>query len=184
MINLLPSNDKQNIRAARMNVLLVRFVIIQIFAVAFLAIIFVIFYIVLTQIRTSAESMSTLTQNNQAGSISQQYQSTINKLNSANTLLSSNISYSKTLVELGSLTPAGVVLDPLTLNPDLYDKVIELKGRAKDNSVVSQFSTNLEAAKNFSSEVKLKSTTNAGASTDEYPIEFLISLKINKPGAN
>jgi len=183
MINLLPNNDKQNIRAARMNVLLIRFVVIQIFSVAFLVIIFVIFYVVLNQIRTSAESMSVQTQNNQAGVVSQQYQSTINKLNSATTLLSSGLAYSKTLTELGSLTPTGVMLEPITINPDLYDKLIDLKGRAKDNSVVSQFSTNLEAAKNFCSEVKLKSTTSTGSGKDEYPVEFVISLKIKKPGA-
>ena len=182
MINLLPENMKQDIKAARFNLLLIRFALIQIIAVAFLVGIFGVFYFVLMQIRTNSSSMSANTTNTQATNIGQQYEATKNKINSASTLLSTGYPFADTLTSLASLTPNGVIVDSLTMKSDIYGKPLNLKGRAVDNSTVSTFSTNLEAAKDMFSSVKLKSTTTTGGEKAAYPVDFVITVTINKSG--
>jgi len=182
MINLLPSTMKQDIKAARFNVLLIKFALVQLITIIFLAAISVVFYLVLMQIRTNSESMTGQNTNTEASNIGKQYEETRTKINSANILLSAGNPFADTLTSLASLTPEGAIVDSLTMNSDIYGKALDLKGKAADNSIVSKFSTNLEAAKDMFSSVKLKSTTTTGGEKAVYPVDFVISVTINKSG--
>jgi cell division protein FtsB len=57
MINLMPDTNKQEIRAARMNVILGRYIIVILLAFAFLALLLAGSYVVLSQNKASAERL-------------------------------------------------------------------------------------------------------------------------------
>ncbi len=183
MINLLPDIRKDDIKAARANVILLRYMAIIGFAFAFIGGAVYISYSVLQTTMASAEERVALndTKADVYSATRQEVDELSSKLNDAKSILDQEIRYSQVLIKLGQLTPAGVVLGNLTLDAASFDgNAVELQAYAKSNSEASQLQSQLQSSPLFSA-VTLKST-EGDKGIDGYPVLVTLTVTLNKAG--
>lgn len=175
MINLLPFEVKKQLRAATTNVLLLRYVIITAVSVAFLLLIAGGAYLILTNLKTSAEK--TIADNqanyNAYNTIKSATEDLQNSLNSAQAVMNGDIDYTGRLTKLASLMPAGVILDSWTISYDTPGKGDTLQILAKDQAAVDQFQTSLQNSNLVTGPIVIKNKTSVPGS---YPISLQFSL--------
>lgn len=150
-INLLPPEEQQEIRLARINyqiqnfgswlvlsifVLLVFLVIARMFLISELEVVF-------QQVREAAHTLS----DSEKTKIRAEVQGLNQDLKNANILQAANQSWSPILRELASILPADVTLDSLKITRE--EKKIEINGRAAKRDSVLQFRRNLIGSENF-----------------------------------
>lgn len=180
MINLLPDNTKKQVRAARMNVVLIRYIIIIGCAVIFLSGISAGAYVLLTTIKDNAQSIIDSNQNkaNEYGSIQTDASSLRTSLASAKTLFDQQIDYPKILTTIGSLTPSGVVIDGLNLSAQTLAAPIDIQVYAKTTDGATALKTAFESNPAFIG-VAMKSLSSSNGLPD-YPVNAVITVTINK----
>lgn len=183
MINLLPDNAKRQIRAGRINVILVRYIIIVGFAFVFLAGISVGAYMLLTTIKNNAQAIidSNQTKANQFGTVQEDASALKTSLTSAKTLFDQEINYPKILTTLGSLVPDGVVIEKLTLNAQTLALPFDIQTYAKTPDDAAALQAALEGSPLFSG-VSMKSLSSTNGLAD-YPVNAVITATINKEAA-
>ena len=129
MINLLPPNSKAEIRAARANVTLLRFNIINVFTIGLLVLILVLAYIALNVSRTNAQNQVKDTN----GQIVNYEQTKVKaeaykqNLALAKQIKEKQIRYSDALIKIGQALPSGVVLNALQLSPETIGQPLEIQ---------------------------------------------------------
>ncbi len=184
MINLLPYENKQEIKAARTNVILVRYISILLVAAVVLGGLVAGCYVVLNATRLDAQSKAA--ENTQRVSqfqdIKTQSDAFRADLATAKTILDNDTSFSKLIYEIADTVPAGVVLDELTLDPQTFGSTITLNASAK----TFDSATNLKDAlikndKTFSN-VQLQAirSSESGDTAGGYPVQVTLSVVINK----
>ena len=178
MINLLPGDEKRQIRAARTNVLLLRYLVIIAFAFAFLALIMGGSYYFLTRVNTSSQQVITSHGGVQPATPTSTAQSSTASLAQAQSLLSSEISYSTVLEHLGAILPSGVVLKSLTLSDSSFGRPTSLEFLLTNKSVATQLQNVLQTSPYFSTITPGTPTDNSGDST--YPVDITYTLTINR----
>ena len=185
MINLLPTDKKRDIRAARTNVVLLRYNFFIVVGILFLAATCALFYFVLNNARATA--VSTSTDNTvRAQSFAKiradasEYQ---RNLSIANKILGNSVNYSAFLFSLTKLLPDGVILEGITLNASSFSQQTTFIARAttfekatelKESFQKSDLLTNV-----FFQSLSDNSSTDA-ATNDPHPISVTISAKVNK----
>src|SRR5262245_15442644 len=112
MINLLPPQHKQDIRAARANSLLIRYNFLLLGALAFLMLAIGIVYVYLTSAKASDEKTIKDNQSNVAGfaSVEEQAQIFRNNLSVAKLILDKEVNYTKVILSIAKVLPAGTIL--------------------------------------------------------------------------
>jgi Tfp pilus assembly protein PilN len=184
MINLLPDDNKKEIRAARMNVVLLRYNIFTAIGAVLLVLIIGGFYFYLMATKASAEQTN---QENQAKAAD--FESTRKaaedyrtNLKTAKQILNNRVDYTSVVLGITELLPRGVVLDNVKLAASDFGSQTTIAAHAANYDAVTQLKTNFQDSKVFSN-VYFQSITNDGSSTDtNYPISVTISVKINKVG--
>lgn len=181
MINLLPNEEKRQIRAARTNVILLRYLIIIALAFMFLALITGASYYMLHQVNASSQQQ--IADRSNAGSkrrstTSAQNQSFEASLVQAESLLATQVSYSTVLEHLGSALPSGVVLKSLTLTANSFNQPTSLEFLATSDSVANQLEKSLQASPYFSSVTP--GTVNNDSGDPTYPISITYTVTINR----
>lgn len=183
MINLLPDERKLDIKAARANTILLRYMAIIALAFAFIGGAVYISYMLLQTTMASAEQRVT-DNDTKAGVFSStqaEVQALSTKLSDAKSILDQEIRYSQVLVKIGQLTPPGVVLGDLTLDTASFGGTpVELTAYAKSNSEASQLQSQLQSSPLFSS-VVLKGT-ESDKGVDGYPVLVTLTVSFNKAG--
>src|ERR1700761_1043535 len=152
MINLMPTEDKRQIRAARTNIILLRYIVIALLTFGFLLIAVAFANYILKTIEQSADGV--LSENHDQVQASNQATAQVQQLESSLTnakgVLDSNVDYTLVLSRIGALVPSGVVLNSLTLSNTAFGTSMTFQVLAKTNGGVSDFQANLQASPYFS----------------------------------
>ena len=185
MINLLPDETKREIKAARTNVILLRYNFFTLAALGLLGLFCAAFYLVLGNAQSSAASV---TAKNQAKAQSyakvriaaDEYRT---NLTIANQILNNSINYSSFVFKLSQLLPKGVVLDNLSLSPSIVTTQTSFTARTTSYDKATELKETFQKSPLFTN-VYFQTLTDNGASgngqSTKYPITVTISVKINK----
>ncbi len=186
MINLLSDEKKSEIRAGRLNVILLRFITITGGGMVLLAFIVIGAYITLRYTHDQVESRM---KQNSADEIA--YESTKtqaqeyrNNLATAKQILDQGTNYSSLVLKIARAVPSGVVLDSLTLNSTTIGQPMTLGAHAKSinaaKSLKKSFSDRPDLFSNVSFDQINNGSDDSSSSKDGYPVSITLSLVINK----
>lgn len=181
MINLLPPQVKEDIKAARTNVVLVRYM--AILGVAALFILAIVAYSYVTMTATEANIKQVITANDTKSDVYSSTQQEVDALSSqlldAKALLAGETRYSKLLLSIGSAMPAGTVLEKIELKQDsIGGAPIIVKAFAKNSSVAATLQQQLRSSP-YIQTVGVQST-NESSGIDGYPISISLSISLKK----
>lgn len=186
MINLLPDDTKRDIRAARSNVVLLRYNFITIAAIALLAIFCGLFYVLLSVSQSSATSKSSTNTAEAATykNVRQQAEEYSNNLKIASQILDKGVNYTSVIFAISSLLPSGVILDNLTLNATDFDKQLIFSAKAKTTNDATRLKDSFQKSTMFTN-VFLQNVTDSSSdpAPGEYPITVTFSAKLSKAGS-
>ena len=184
MINLLPNNTKNDIQAARENVILSRYIAIIVLAIIFILILFATSKIILTQTMETAQSRieTSSTKADTYSATQQQISELSDKLSDAKSLLDNDVRYSVILTTIAQNTPEGVVIKKLSLDTSIINgSPLEIIAYARSNTEASLLQTQFQSSGIFT-QVSLKQT-DASSGISGYPVAVTLSVTINKKAA-
>jgi Tfp pilus assembly protein PilN len=152
MINLLPPEDKRQLRAARTNTLLARYNIILLAAVAFLGLAIGVVYIYLTTTKAGADATvsENATETAQYAGVVEEANQFRNNLSIAKQILDREITYTNVLLNIAQVMPAGVELESLTLDAETFGAETTLSASARDYDRALAFKDALQNSPYFS----------------------------------
>lgn len=181
MINLLPPNDQEDIRAARANVVLIRYAAILVLAALFIFGMISYYYMTITS--TEANIKEVIAANDTKADVYSKTQQEVDALSSqlgnAKNLLANETHYSKLLVSIGQSMPEGTVLEKLEIKADsLGGAPVPLKAFAKNSTAATALQQKLRSSPYIQS-VSVQST-NENAGIDGYPISLTLSVSFKK----
>lgn len=184
MINLLPNGMKHDIRAARTNVILVRYIALIVMALLFIMAVLYVYYIILQNTMTSAQAR--IDANDIKADVysatRQEVEGLSAQLTEAKTVLDQDVSYSDFLIALGQATPDNTIIDELILDETHFNGTpFELKGYAKTDSDAAILGNQLKAATQLFISVDIQSTSSEGG-INGYPVVVTMSVVLNKAG--
>jgi Tfp pilus assembly protein PilN len=182
MINLLSDQRKDDIRAARVNVILLRYTAIIVLAIIFIAGSLFVSYSLLALTHSSNQAI--IASNDTKASVYSETKNQVDELSAkladASTALNQEVRYSQALVKLGQITPAGTIIDKLTLTTASFNGTpIELTAYAKSTAEATTLQTQLQSSPLFS-QVTLVSTESQGI--NGYPVTVKLNVTFNKAG--
>lgn len=188
MINLLPDESKRDIRAARMNVILLRYNIIVIGAMVLLALFCLAFYVILHTSQSNALStnQSNTTKAMSYTKVRQEANEYESDLAVASKILSSSTSYTNIITSITKLVPSGVILDAITLNSLTIGQQTSFTAHAMTYDDATQLKTNFQKSNLFSNVYfqNLSSNPQVGGQGSPYPVAVVLSAKLNKVAGN
>ena len=185
VINLLPQEEQRQLRAARTNVLLLRYNVLLLGAVIFLVLAVGVTYIQLTTTKDLAERTITLNNNKSSDFVPIENQAAQFRTNlgTAKQILDHEVTYTKVVLAIAKVLPSGVILDNLNLDSQTFGTATTLVAHAKDYSRVLALKESFQTSKLFS-DVHFESIANGEASTiPEYPITVNLNVTIIKDAA-
>lgn len=183
MINLLADERKAEIRAARANMVIVRYMLIMILGAAFVLSALYVSHRVLERTMHNAETL--IATNDVKADVysetSQQVSALTDQLSGAKSILDQEVRFSKALVTIGQLMPANTVLDTLTLTSSAFAGTpVEVKAYAKTAADATTLQSKFQGSPLFSL-VAIKGTETSGG-IDDYPVVVTMELTFNKAG--
>lgn len=181
MINLLPDDYKKDLRAARMNVILLRYNFITIAGLAILLLSCAVFYFALSNSKQIAQKNDT-----ESTAEARAYDSTKKlaseydqNLATAKKILANQVNYTDFVLGIAALMPKGTVLDGINLSANDFGNTTVLSARSKNYEAATQLKDNFEKSDLFD-DVHFQSLTDAAdPAAGNYPITISISVKIN-----
>jgi len=187
MINLLPPEEKKQLRAAQSNVLLLRYNEALVFAVAFLVIALGVVYVYLSNANTAGQKTITDNRAKVADYAPVQAEATQfrDNLSTAQQILNSQITYSKVIIDIAQLMPQGTVLQNLNLNAATFGTPTQLIALAKDYSSALALKDSFQKATIFSDVHfdSITSSASSGSSGNTYPMVVTLDVTIKKDAA-
>jgi len=184
MINLLADDRKNDIRAARVNVILIRYITILFAAVVFLMGVLYVSYTVLQATKASADQI--VESNDVKADVYKETKTKVDalsaKLRDGRALMANEIHYSKVLTSLGASMPEGAVLDSIEFSEASFTGVaVPVTAYAKTNEAAAQISERLQASP-LVAQVKVQETDTSKGTAD-YPVSVTMTIVFNKAGA-
>lgn len=184
MINLLSTDRKSELRAARVNVFLLRYTGILALAILFIVGLLYFSYTILQQTELTAEARIATndTKAEVYSATKAEVDALSDKLSEAKSQLDQEINYSNIIITLGQLMPAGTVIEALRLDEALVtsNAPTELIAYAKTDEAAAAIQQNLQSSPLFR-QVSLQSTdSNDGIA--EYPIKVTLQVTFNRSG--
>lgn len=182
MINLLPAEEKKQIRAARSNVLLLRYNIIFLVMIIFLGMSVAVTYYVLKSTQTTAETTITNNTNKERSYATLKAEAEVFRaqLSEAKQVLDGQISYSTTVLTIAQLVPSGVVLTNIKLDQTSFSQPITLVSKIKGEKEALKFRSNFQNSPLFSGVAFGVLTKNEDSN---YPYNIELKVTINKEAA-
>lgn len=182
MINLLPVDKKSEIRAARTNVILVRYITIILLALAFIFGAMYVTYTVLGLTKTSAEK--TIASNDIKASIYSETKAQVDGLSASlaqtKLLLDQETRYSKIFVNIAQLMPPGTVFDKLVLDSNSFNGTpISTKVYAKTSADAVMLRQNFERSPMFTS-ATFQTMVETGSTVEGYPVSVDMTFTLNR----
>ncbi|MDN5275001.1 MAG: hypothetical protein JWP06_902 [Candidatus Saccharibacteria bacterium] len=185
MINLLPHEEQRQLRAARTNVLLLRYNVLLLGAVIFIVIAVSITYLQLTNTKLLAQTA--ITDNNTKSSsfipIKNQADQFRTNLATAKQILDREVTYTKVVLAIAKVLPSGVVLENLTLDSQTFGTSTTLVAHAKDSSRALALKESFQTS-NLFSDVHFDSIANGDSTSNaDYPVTINLNVTITKDAA-
>jgi Tfp pilus assembly protein PilN len=179
MINLLPPEQKKQIRAARSNLLLLRYNILLLGALTFLLIATAVTYFYLNNTKASSEKTI---QENRAKvtdyrSVQQKADNFRSNLATAKQILDKDVTYTKVIIEISRLLPPGVTLDTLSLDSKTFGTSTTFAAKAKSYDAALALKDSLQKSTVFSN---VYFASISGTGTGDYPINVNLNVTIVK----
>ncbi len=192
MINLLPDEAKRDIRAARMNVVLLRYNLLTLVAAVVMVGFCLVFYFILHSNQSSAVDTS---HDNSIKAAS--YEDTRKKadeyrknLSIASQIIDNGVSYTNLVFAITKLIPDGVILNGLNLTTATIGQQISFTAQAVSYDAAAELKSNFQGEvdskeKPLFTNVYFQSLSNnaggeSSSSGNPYPITVTISAKLNK----
>lgn len=183
MINYLPPDQKKQLRAARTNVLLVRYNIGLVIVASFLTLATLAVFLLLSSEKKAAEDTIAANQSRASNfsDVQARADSFRKDLSDAKTIFDNEILYSKIYSEIAGILPSGTALEALDLSEAQLGTPLSLsfkiKGEQQAASLLSAFkySTMFGGAASYGT---LKA--NTGADSGNYPYIISINVTIDK----
>jgi len=185
MINLMPDRDKQEIRAARVNIILVRYIFVILIAFGFLVLLLAGSYVVLTQTKASAQQLidSNDTKAEVYSSTKAQVDALSAGLSETKTILDQETLYSNVLMNIGQQMPTGTVIEEIDLNAASFTgSPVAMKAYAKTNDAAVALRERFQSSPLFSN-VNFESVSDSAEGIPGYPISVMLTLTLNKVAA-
>lgn len=182
MINLLPYDMKKQLKAARLNSILIRYIIVLLISTLFIGLLGLglNYYIDLTQNsigdkseQAGSASMTNAEMTSKATDINQ-------KVASVKSAVETGTSYSQILINLAQKLPSGVILETLSLSDSELSKTIELTFYAKNNDSARKIKDQLSSSAMFKNISEPTITTIDNPAFSGYPTKVVLSLTIDK----
>lgn len=183
MINYLPAEQQKQLRAARSNVLLVRYNIGLIFAAAFLSLAILTIFLLLTNEKKNAEDtiVSNQARVGNFSAVQTQADSFRKNLTDAKTLFDNETDYSKIYLEISRLIPSGAILDSLKLDQAQIGQPMTLSMKIKGEQQATSLLNAFKGSAMFGNAATYESlSANAGTDSGTYPYVIAINVTINK----
>lgn len=184
MINLLAPENKRQIRAARVNVVLLRHCVLLGFTALMVPVIFGAGMWLTMQERAAAESRKQ--ENSQAAAAYADTralaESFASDLKQAKTILSSDLSFYTLLTQIAAVVPQGVILSNLSVGTASLEAPITISARATSYEAAVNLKNSLSQSPIFSA-VNLSNVSNSGGSDDlsgRYPVDATLSATFSK----
>jgi hypothetical protein len=184
MINLLPTNKKAEIRAARTNLILVRYIAILLLAIGFIVTAMYVTYSVLAMTKTSSDEViaSSDVKANVYSATNDQVEALSGQLSEAKLLLDQEVRYSKVLVNVAQIMPANTIFDKLVFDSTTVTTTpISTKVYAKTSADAVNLRQNFEKSP-FVSGVNFLTINQSGSEIEGYPVTADISFTLTKLG--
>lgn len=185
MINLMPDDYKKQLRAARSNVLLLRYMGVLVFAALFLGLILYGSYVLLTVTRDGAQELINVndTKAEVYSSTKAQIDSLSISLADAKTILDQEIPFSNVLINIGQLMPTGTVLDKMTLSPASFGSTpLTIQVYAKTTGDAVALRDRFQSSPLFSN-VNFQSISDTAGGITGYPVTATMTLTLNRVAA-
>jgi hypothetical protein len=174
MINLLPNQDKQEIQAARTNIILVNYIIFVVIAIMFLAVSYISTYSLLDSIKKSSEnsirnSNSTNSSLNVGVSIA-----------TAKGIFNRQLPYSDIIMGIGKSLPFGVEVDRISLNNDnLLTSPLQIDFRAISLRATPELVANLQKSPMFY-EPSCRPAILSEGNSPNYPVLIPCTMQVHR----
>ena len=182
MINLMPTESKRQIKAARINTLLIRYTLILFIAGVFVAIILAGSYFLLTQQKAASELLIEASDTKaQAYSNTQaEIASLSGNLSGARTVLDEQLLYSKALTNLASVMPAGTIIGNVSLKPESFGSApATLEIYAATNEAATTLQSQFQSSPYFTN-VQLDSITTEEEAPEGYPYSATLTATFTR----
>lgn len=183
MINLLPNEVKTEIRAAKLNTVLVSYIVVILLGSITLGGLTAGAYYILNDTKVTADKA--VAANNERASVYEDTRSQAielqSNLNNAREALDANIDYSTLLTSFAALMPEGVVIDEIELNASALSNDITVSVLARDTESILAFRDALSSSVVVTN-VKLGNVSNSG-SDEIYKAEGELSFTFNRGAA-
>lgn len=182
MINLLPYEHKQEIRAGRTNVLLVRYIAILLCAALVLGGLVAGSYLTINTTKTDAEAKVAENQRRVAEyqDIKTQADSFKADLATAKSIFDNNVSFSKLIYKIADTVPRNVILSDLVLDPQTFGSSVTMTASAKTFTDATKLKDSFIKNDQIFSNVKLQTIRSAEGAGEAYPVKVNLSVVINK----
>lgn len=185
VINLLPYEYKSDIRAARTNVILVRYIAILVCAAIVLG--GLVGGVVYTLNGTKAIADEKVAENQARVAAFQSIKSEADSFRAdiatAKSILDSSVSFSRLIYKIADAIPPNVVLDELPLDPSTFGTSITLNASAKSFNDATKLRDAFKQNSQIFSNVQLqniRSESAASGAGGAYPVKVTVSVVINK----
>lgn len=181
MINLLPYDTKKQIKAARTNTTLIKYLFISIFAIAFIILSSLMVYVLLinSQPKTTTTANASQTSESEYSTLKSQLDNMYLSFSSTKPILQQQISTSEIIIGIGANLPPNVVLGDLSINSSKIGIPISLSAKAKSSSDVAKIKESLQKSSMFTN-ISLQSEKTNSNDTSGYPVSVTINLTINR----
>jgi Tfp pilus assembly protein PilN len=182
MINLMPDNAKKQLRAARVNVLLVRYM--GIIFLAFLFLVFILFGSHLLLNQTKASSQQLIDANDTKAEVYQATKTQVDalsaQLSEAKAILDVEVLYSKVLINFAQQMPAGTIIDKLSLESSSFSGTpLTLKVYAKSTDDAVALRDRFQTSQ-FFKDVSFQTITDNSGGIEGYPISATMTLTLDR----
>jgi Tfp pilus assembly protein PilN len=183
MINLLPLESQSQLRAARANTLLMRYNVFLIGAFVFIGLALGFVYFYLETVKTSAEQ--TISENNARvntyATVQAEADAFRSSLSTAKDIFDKEITYTKAVLNISRLLPAGTALQTLSLNDKTFGTQTTFAIQAKDYNAALALKDSFQSSALFSN-VHFESITSSSGG-GAYPITVNLNLTMSKDAA-
>jgi Tfp pilus assembly protein PilN len=185
MINLMPPNEKRQLRAARTNSLLLRYNFLLLGAMAFLGVAVTLTWVYLSTAKATAET--TQAENDARVSTMRSIETDAQKLRAnlsiAKQILNNEVTYTKVIFTIASLMPRGTVLDGLNLDSKTFGTPAPLVAKAATYETALALKDSLQSSPLFSDVHFQSITSNTGSQQLQYPLTVTFSVTLKKDAA-
>ncbi len=182
MINLMPDEVKLQLRAARNNVLLMRYITVIFFAALFLGTILIGSYYLLEQTRISAQKLidANDTKAEVYSTTKAQVDALGTSLSGTKAILDQEIPYSTVLMRIAQQMPPGTVLEKLDIDAASFTGTpLTLKIYAKTTNDTVTLRDAFQSSPYFN-DVNFQAVSDGSAGIAGYPITATLTLTLNR----